>query len=199
MSQGDIFAITPTTSATLLKASGAIAGAGDITLLTNDVSPHGTGYKILFTCAGADAGRTFTITGIKVGDLTGAYTTEAVSGASAGTSSSTNFYTYIDSISIDAASAGAVSIGTTGSLAFGRTRIKSLYYVGTASAGSIKFNVNSTSGALLLQIDTPTSAASFSDSVTIPDQGILTQRSNSKSDFTIMTLTNITNATVFCG
>ena len=199
MSQGDIFAITPSTSATLLKASGAIAGAGDITLLTNDVSPHGTGYKILFTCAGADAGRTFTITGIKVGDLTGAYTTEEVSGASASTSSSTNFYTYIDSISIDAASAGAVSIGTTGSLAFGRTRIKSLYYVGTASAGSIKFNVNSTSGALLLQIDTPTSAASFSDSVTIPDQGILTQRSNSKSDFTIMTLSNITNATVFCG
>ena len=199
MATSDIWAITPSTSATLLRAAASIAGAGDITLLTNDVSPYGTGYKILFTCAGADAGRTFTITGIKVGDLTGAYTTEEVSGASASTSSSTNFYTYIDSISIDAASAGAVSIGTTGSLAFGRTRIKSLYYVGTASAGSIKFNVNSTSGALLLQIDTPTSAASFSDSVTIPDQGILTQRSNSKSDFTIMTLSNITNATVFCG
>ena len=199
MATSDIWAITPSTSATLLRAAATISGAGDITLLTNDVSSYGTGYKILFTCAGADAGRTFTITGIKVGDLTGAYTTEAVSGASASTSSSTNFYTYIDSISIDAASAGAVSIGTTGSLAFGRTRIKSLYYVGTASAGSIKFNGNSTSGALLLQIDTPTSAASFSDSVTIPDQGILTQRSNSKSDFTIMTLTNITNATVFCG
>ena len=199
MSQGDIFAITPSTSATLLKASGAIGGAGDITLLTNDVSPFGTGYKILITCAGSDAGRTFTITGIKVGDLTGAATTETVSGSNASTTSSTNFYTRIESISIDAASAGAVSIGTTGSLAFGRTRIKSLYYVGTASAGSIKFNVNSTGGALLLQIDTPTSAASFSDSVTIPDQGILTQRSNSKSDFTIMTLTNITNATVFCG
>ena len=199
MSQGDIFAITPTTSATLLKAAGAIAGAGDITLLTNDVSPFGTGYKILITWAGSDAGRTFTITGIKVGDLTGAATTETVSGSNAGTTSSTNFYTRIESISIDAASAGNVSLGTTGSLAFGRTRIKSLYYVGTASAGSIKFNLNSTSGTLLLQIDTPTSAASFSDSVTIPDQGILTQRSNSKSDFTIMTLTNITNATVFCG
>ena len=198
MATSDIWAITPSTSATLLKTAGSISGAGDITLLTNDVSPYGTGYKILFTCAGTDAGRTFTITGIKVGDLTGAYTTEAVSGASADTSSSTNFYTYIDSISIDAASAGAVSIGTTGSLAFGRTRLKSLYYVGTASAGSIKFNVNSTSGALLLQIDTPTSAASFSDSVTIPELGILTQRSNS-TDFAIMTLTNITNVTVFCG
>jgi len=199
MATSDIWAITPSTSATLLRAAATISGAGDITLLTNDVSPYGTGYKILFTCAGADAGRTFTITGIKVGNLTGAATTETVSGSNAGTTSSTNFYTRIESISIDAASAGAVSIGTTGSLAFGRTRIKSLYYVGTASAGSIKFNLNSTSGALLLQIDTPTSAASFSDSVTIPDQGILTQRSNSKSDFTIMTLTNITNATVFCG
>ena len=198
MATSDIWAITPSTSATLLRAAATISGAGDITLLTNDVSSYGTGYKILFTCAGADAGRTFTITGIKVGDLTGAYTTETVSGASADTSSSTNFYTYIDSISIDAASAGNVSIGTTGSLAFGRTRIKSLYYVGTASAGSIKFNVNSTSGALLLQIDTPTSAASFSDSVTIPELGILTQRSNS-TDFAIMTLTNITNGTLFCG
>jgi len=59
--------------------------------------------------------------------------------------------------------------------------------------------LNSTSGTLLLQIDTPASSASFADSVTIPDEGILTQRSNSKSDFAILTLTNITNATVFCG
>mgnify|MGYP006908231030 CR=1 FL=1 len=199
MSRGDIFAISPSTSATLLKAAGTISGAGDITLLTNDVSPFGTGYQILFTCAGNDAGRTFTITGIKVGDLTGASTTEDVSGSNAGTTSSTNFYTRIESISIDAASAGNVSIGTTGSLAFGRTRIKSMYYVGAASAGSLKLNLNSTSGALLLQIDTPASAASFADSVTIPDEGILTQRSNSSSDFAILTLTNITNATVFCG
>ena len=71
MSRGDIFAITPSTSATLLKAAGSIAGAGDITLLTNDVSPFGTGYKLLFTSAGDDRGITFTITGIKVGSLTG--------------------------------------------------------------------------------------------------------------------------------
>jgi len=198
MATSDIWAITPSTSATLLRAAATISGAGDITLLTNDVSPYGTGYKILFTCAGADAGRTFTITGIKVGDLTGAYTTEEVSGASASTSSSTNFYTYIDSISIDAASAGAVSIGTTGSLAFGRTRLKSLYYVGAGSAESIKFNLNSSSSTLLLQIDTPVSSTSFSDSVTIPELGILTQRSNS-TDFAVMTLDQVSNVTVFCG
>jgi hypothetical protein len=198
MSSSDIWAITPSTSATLLRAAASISGAGAVTLLTNDVSPYGTGYKIAITSAGDDTGITFTIVGVKVGDISGALTTEVVTGVNADVATSTNFYTYIQSITASGASAGNVSIGTTGSLAFGRTRIKSLYYVGTVSAGSIKFNVNSTSGALLLQIDTPVTAASFSDSVTIPELGILTQRSNS-TDFAIMTLTNVTNVTVFCG
>lgn len=198
MATSDIWAITPSTSATLLKAAGAIAGAGDITLLTNDVSPYGTGYKLLFTSAGNDAGITFTITGVKVGDLSGASVTEEVAGANAGTASSTNFYTSVSNISVDGASAGNVSIGTTGSLAFGRTRLKSLYYVGAGTAGSIKFNLNSSSGTLLLQIDTPVSSTSFSDSVTIPELGILTQRSNS-TDFAVMTLDQVSNVTVFCG
>jgi hypothetical protein len=176
MATSDIWAITPSTSATLLRAAATISGAGDITLLTNDVSPYGTGYKLLFTSVGNDAGITFTITGVKVGDLSGASVTEEVAGANAGTASSTNFYTSVSNISVDGASAGNVSIGTTGSLAFGRTRLKSLYYVGAGTAGSIKFNLNSSSGTLLLQIDTPVSSTSFSDSVTIPELGILTQR-----------------------
>ena len=196
--QYDIWAITPTTSATLLRAAASVAGAGAVTLLTNDVSAYGTGYKLLFTSAGNDSGITFTITGIKVGDLTGAYTTEVVTGANASTASSTNFYTYVDSIVVSGASAGDVSIGTTGSLALPRTRIKSLYYVGTANAGSIKVNVNSASGSLLLQIDTPAGSGSFADSVTIPNEGILTTRSN-KTDFAVITLAEITNITVFCG
>ena len=198
MATSDIWAITPSTSATLLRAAASIAGAGDITLLTNDVSPYGTGYKLLFTSVGNDEGITFTITGVKVGDLSGASVTEEVAGANAGTASSTNFYTSVSNISVDGASAGNVSIGTTGSLAFGRTRLKSLYYVGAGTAGSIKFNLNSSSGTLLLQIDTPVSSTSFSDSVTIPELGILTQRSNS-TDFAVMTLDQVSNVTVFCG
>ena len=198
MATSDIWAITPSTSATLLRAAATISGAGDITLLTNDVSPYGTGYKLLFTSVGNDAGITFTITGVKVGDLSGASVTEEVTGANASTASSTNFYTSVSNISVDGASAGNVSIGTTGSLAFGRTRLKSLYYVGAGSAGSIKFNLNSSSGTLLLQIDTPVSSTSFSDSVTIPELGILTQRSNS-TDFAVMTLDQVSNVTVFCG
>lgn len=196
--QGDIWAITPSTSATLLKAAASIAGAGEITLLTNDVSVSGTGYKLLFTSAGDDSGITFTIRGVKVGDLTGAITTEVVTGANATTASSTNFYTYVQSITASGASAGNVSIGTTGSVAFPRTRIKSLYYVGTSNAGSIKFNLNGPSGLTLLQLDTPAGSGAFADSLFIPAEGMLTTRSG-KTDFAVLTLTEITKVTVFCG
>lgn len=196
--QGDIWAITPSTSATLLKAAASIAGAGEIELLTTDVSPNGTGYKLLFTSAGDDSGITFTIRGVKVGDLTGAITVEVVTGANASTATSTNFYTYVQSITASGASAGNVSIGTTGSIAFPRTRIKSLYYVGTANAGSIKFNLNGAAGTTLLQLDTPAGSGAFADSLFIPAEGLLTTRSG-KTDFSVLTLSEITKVTVFCG
>lgn len=196
--QGDIWAITPSTSATLLRTAASIAAAGAITLLTNDVSISGTGYKLLFTSAGNDSGITFTIRGVKVGDLTGAITTEVVTGANATTASSTNFYTAVQSITASGASAGNVSIGTTGSIAFPRTRIRSLYYVGTTAAGVIKFNLNGPSGITLLQLDTPAGSGAFADSLFVPADGILTTRSG-VSDFAVLTLTEITKITVFCG
>lgn len=196
--QYDIWAINASPDDDLLREDAAIAGAGALTLLTTSVSPYGTGYKIAITSAGDDSGITFTIVGIKVGDLTGANTTEVVTGANADVAASTNYYTEIKSITASGASAGDVKIGSTGSLAFPRTRIKSFYFVGTANAGSVKFNLNSPTGALLLQIDTPAGAGAFSDSVTIPGEGILTTRNN-RTDFAVMTLTEITHVTVFCG
>jgi hypothetical protein len=196
--QGDIWAITPSTSATLLRAAASIAEAGAVTLLTNDVAANGAGYKLLFTSVGDDSGITFTIVGVKVGDLTGANTTEVVTGANAGTATSANFYCFVQSITASGASAGNVSIGTTGSLALPRTRIKSLYYVGTTNAGSIRFNVNSPTGSLILQLNTPAGATAFADSLFIPAEGLLTTRSTIK-DFAVLTLSEITNVTVFCG
>jgi hypothetical protein len=196
--QGDIWAITPATSATLLRAAASIAEAGAVTLLTNDVAANGAGYKLLFTSVGDDSGITFTIVGVKVGDLTGANTTEVVTGADEATATSTNFYCFVQSITASGASAGNVSIGTTGSLALPRTRIKSLYYVGTTNAGSIRFNVNSPTGSLILQLNTPAGATAFADSLFIPAEGLLTTRSTIK-DFAVLTLSEITNVTVFCG
>ena len=196
--QYDIWAINPDPDDDSLRANASIAAAGALTLITGNVSPYGTGYKIGITSAGNDSGITFTIVGIKVGDLTGSNTTEVVTGGNVGVATSANFYTEIKSIRASGASAGNVKIGSVGSLAFPRTRIKSFYFVGTADAGSVKFNLNSSTGPLLLRIDTPAGSGAFSDSVTIPSDGILTTRSG-VSDFAVMTLTEVTNVTVFCG
>lgn len=195
--QYDIWAINSAPDDDILRTNASIAAAGALALLTTSVSPYGTGYKIGITSAGNDAGITFTIVGIKVGDLTGANTTEVVTGANVGVATSANFYTVVGQITASGASAGNVKIGSVGSLALPRTRIKGLYYVATATAGSIKFNLNSSSGSLLLQVDTPTGTA-FSDSIIIPGEGILTTRSN-RTDFAVMTLSEITSVTVFCG
>ena len=194
---GDIWAVTPSTSATYYRAAASIAGAGAVTLLTQDAGPNGVGYKVRFTSAGNDAGITFTIVGIKVGDLTGKFTTEVVTGANASTADSTNFYAYIESITASGASAGNVSIGTTGSIALPRTRLKGFYYLASGTAGSIKLNLNSTSGAELLNLSTPASATGTQD-MFLPGMGILTTRSNN-TDFSILTVTNVTDVTLFCG
>jgi len=195
--QYDIWAINSAPDDDILRTNASIAAAGALTLLTTSVSPYGTGYKIGITSAGNDAGITFTIVGIKVGDLSGANTVEVITGADTDVATSDNFYTVVSQITASGASAGNVKIGSVGSLALPRTRIKGLYYVATATAGSIKFNLNSSSGSLLLQVDTPTGTA-FSDSIIIPGEGILTTRNN-RTDFAVMTLSEITSVTVFCG
>ena len=197
MSTSDVWAITPSVDDDRYRADASISGAGALSLITNDAGVNGIGYKVEFTSAGNDSGRTFTIVGQKVGDLTGTATTEEVTGASAGAATSTNFYSYIQSISVDAACAGNVKIGTVGSLALPRTRIRGFQYVGNASAGNISFNLNSTSGAEILKVNTP-AGATITQQMSIPGAGILTTRSNN-TDFAIMTLTSVTLITVFCG
>ena len=197
MSTSDVWAITPSVSTTLYRAAASISGAGALTLLTNDAGVNGIGYKVIITSAGDDSGDTFTIVGQKVGDLTGTATTEVVTGADTAAATSTNFYSYIQSITASGASAGNVSIGTTGSLALPRTRIRGFQYVGNSSAGTVVFNLNSTSGAEILKVNTPASATA-TQQMSIPGAGILTTRS-SNTDFAIMTLTQVALITVFCG
>jgi len=197
MSTSDVWAITPSTDDDRYRADASISGAGALTLITQDAGVNGIGYKVEFTSAGNDSGRTFTIVGHKVGDLTGTATTEEVTGGNGGAVTTTNFYSYIQSITASGNSTGTVSIGTTGSLALPRTRIRGFQYVGNSSAGSVVFNLNSTSGAELLKVNTPASAT-VTQQMSIPGAGILTTRSNN-TDFAIMTLTNVALITVFCG
>jgi len=195
--QYDVWAVTPATDDAYYRANASIAGAGALSLLANTVGPNGYGYKVVITSAGDDTGITFTLTGIRVGDLTNTVVSEVVTGANASTATSANFYARLDSVAASGASAGNVKIGTTGSLALPRTRIKGLYFVGTATAGSIKFNVNGLASQLVLQINTPASATQTS-SLYMAAEGILTTRSTAQ-DYCVVTLTDVTYTTIICG
>jgi len=195
--QYDVWAVTPATDDAYYRANAAVAGAGALSLLANSVGPNGYGYKLVITSAGDDSGITFTVTGIKVGDLTNTVVTEVITGANAGTASSANYYARVDSIVASGASAGNVKIGTTGSLALPRTRIKGLYWVGTATAGSVKVNVNGLASQLILQINTP-AAATAVNSLYMAAEGILTTR-GSQQDYAVVTLTDVAYATLICG
>jgi hypothetical protein len=195
--QYDVWAVTPATDDAYYRANASIADAGSLSLLTNTVGPNGYGYKVIITSAGDDSGITFTITGIKVGDLTCTSASEVVTGPNATTATSTNYWARVDSIVASGASAGNVKIGTTGSLALPRTRIKGLYFVGTASAGSIKFNTNGLASALRLQVNTPASAIAV-NSLYMAAEGILTTL-GSNQDYCVVTLTNVTFCTIICG
>jgi len=196
MAQYDIWAVNPTSDDDYFRTSATIAASGSIALLANDVGQYGTGYKVSITSDGADANKTFTITGVKVG-ATGydGVVTETVTGPSATVVYSTNYYTRINSISISAASTGGIKIGYGGDLAFPRTRIKRVFYIASSVEGSIVFTAKP-NNTTLLKVFTP--ADSTANDAMIPPEGILTTKSNTQ-DFAVMTLDQVSKVTVLCG
>ncbi len=91
-------------------------GAGNLTLngslVTGGVATMDVARRVLISTAGADAGRTFTITGT---DRGGNVQVEAITGIATGTSAFTqrDFKT-VTKIAVDAATAGAITAGTNG-------------------------------------------------------------------------------------
>ena len=198
MAQYDIWAVNPTSDDDYFRASASIAASGNIALLANDVGQYGTGYKVSITSNGADANKTFTVTGVKVG-ATGynGVVTETVTGPSATVVYSTNYYTRVNSISISAASTGGIKIGYGGDLAFPRTRIKGMFYIAVGTQGSITFTAQP-NNTVILKVFTP--ADSTANDAMIPPEGILTTKSNSgRGDIAVMTLDQVSKVTVLCG
>ena len=192
------WAVSPTTSAGYYRASAASTGTAAYTLLQSNAGPNNIGYKITIVSTADDSGKTFTIVGHKMGTLPGIATTEVVTGPNTTTVNSTNYYDSVTSITPSATTTGSIGIGVLGtSVALPRTRVKGVYYVGTATAGTVKINLNSSTGALLLQVDTPASA-SVANFVRLHD-GIIIGGSNALSDIGIVTLTNVTYSTIILG
>jgi len=194
--QYDVWAVSPESDDDYFFGSATISATGSISLLANDVGYNGTGYQVSITSDGADADKTFTITGVKVGAVGyNGVVSEVVTGPSASVVYSTNYYTSIQSISISAGSTGGVKIGYGGDLAFPRTRIKGVYFVSNGSSGSVVFTAKPSNTTIL---KLAVASGTLSQDMIIPGEGILTTKSKN-GDFAIMTLTNVTNATVVCG
>jgi hypothetical protein len=152
--------------------------------------------KVSITSDGAESGKVFTITGVKVGAVGyDGVVTETVNGPSATVVYSTNYYTRINSISADAASDGGVKIGYGGDLAFPRTRIKGLTYVSVATAGTITFTAQPSNRVILKVNSAPAAGA---HDIIIPPEGILTTKS-SQGDYAVLSMDQVSKITVFCG
>jgi hypothetical protein len=192
--QYDVWAVSPDSNDDYFFASGSASGT--LSLLANDVGLNGTGYKVSITSDGVDSNKTFTISGVVVGAVGyDGLVTESVTGPSAGVVYSTNYYTRVNSVAISATSTGNIKIGYGGDLAFPRTRIKGVYFVSNGTNGSIVFTAKP-SNKVILSLAVP--SGTLSQDMIIPGEGILTTKS-ANGDFAVMTLTNLTNATVICG
>ena len=225
MEQTDIWSINPSTSDTFLRNATTVPAGGfpkALILKANTVVPgsppilakDGAGYRLVFTSAGDDSGITFTINGSVVGalDANSASTVnypEVITGGNAGAVNSVYYYSRIDSIVISGAAAGTLSVGTTGSLALPRCRVKGFYIVGGAGAGSLKIDRHTwttTPGATttvtpgiainVLDVTTP-AGATLTQFLSLPGQGILTGQQ--PTDFAVVVDTAITDYTLFCG
>tara|TARA_R110000868_G_scaffold221658_6_gene473395 strand:+ start:360 stop:971 length:612 start_codon:yes stop_codon:yes gene_type:complete len=198
--QYDVWAVTPEQSNTeYFKASASIASSGSIALLATNLGYNGTGYKVSITSNGAEAGKTFTITGTRVGGLgvNAAPKAETLSGPSATVVYSANYYTSIQSISVDASSAGGVKIGFGGDMALPRTRVKSIAYLSASSAGTITITAKP-SNVVILKV--PTGGDTSMNNIVIPPEGILTTKSGN-DNYAVLTMSQVatSNITLFCG
>ena len=214
MEQTDIWSINPSTSATFFKTVGTVTGGvyPQALVFTNTnpvVAKEGAGYKVIITTTADDSGKTFTINGAIVGQLTeqgqvpNPNNPEVLAAPNNNTVTSVYFYSRIDSIVISAAAAGDVSVGTVGDLALPRCRIKGFYILGDAATGSLKINRFSyTTSAYptvavesLLDISTP-AGATLTQFLSLPGQGILTGQQ--QNDFAVVTLDGA-DYSLFCG
>jgi|TARA_R110000796_G_scaffold123371_2_gene237724 hypothetical protein len=117
----------------------------------------------------------FTVVGL---DHIGAAATEVITGVNANAVTSTVYWSSITSITPDANVNGAnsASAGTSNSVAAaifsGPLRLKGIYAVNTATAGTITFRETSPTGAIRMQFATVGSATT-SEYPDVPDDGIL--------------------------
>ena len=130
-----------------LTLGGALTSGGAYTADT------GTARQITLLSAGDDSGKTFTVVGT---DVNGDALSETVTGANAGTATSTGYFATISSITAVGNPAGNMSAGINANVAGvvfkGRTRVKNLNWTGGGAIGTINIRNSGTAGTSLIAV-----------------------------------------------
>ena len=179
--------------------AGAVAGAGAITLLKTSAGSNGVGYKVTFHSAGDSSARTWTIVGHAMGTPENTATTEVVAAGNNATTTSTNYYDTITSITASGAMTGNQKVGYDATYAaypaLHNMNLLGVHWVATGTAGYVSIRRNSATGTVLLRIDTPADATA---SGTLECLKIRTMGS-STSDFILLMPSNVTFYTLIFG
>ena len=190
--QSDVWSATWFNDTAALRASASIAGTGAITLLTTAVGFNGVGAKVTVTSSGDEDDTEFTVVGI---GMDGTQITEVITGVDQNTVASTNYYTSIVSISNDTASVGNISIGLSG-LALPKCRVRGVYFVGAATAGSVVITRVSDSRKIL-NVASAAGSGANAFNFYVPGEGIVS--TYTLNDYATVTLTQVPSVTLLCG
>jgi len=168
-----------------LVIGGALASDGAVTF----DEPR----NVTILSAADDSGISFTVTGT---DETGSAVTESITGVDSDTATGSTFFTTLSAIAAVGNPAGNVSAGSGTSIATpmfrGRMRLRGLYAVNTATAGTITFREGSSTGNIRMQFNTVASAntTQYPD---VPDDGIVF----AGGGYVLYTQTHLSSITVF--
>ena len=150
-----------------LTLGGALTSGGAYTADT------GTARQITLLSAGDDSGITFTVVGT---DVNGDALSETVTGANAGTATSTGYFATVSSITAVGNPAGNMSAGINSEVAGivfeGRTRVKNLNWTGGGAIGSIYVRNSGTAGTSLITVRS-NATLGVNDNLSLADDGVL--------------------------
>jgi hypothetical protein len=148
-----------------LTIGGALASGGSVT--------NASGRQVTILSAGNDSGISFTVVGT---DVNGSALSETVTGANAGTATSSGYFKTVTSITAVGNPAGNVSAGINANAAdvifAGRTRLQGFSFYSGGTAGKANLRNGGVTGTEIIQFRS-IGTDNASDDPFMPDEGVL--------------------------
>lgn len=187
----DVWAAVWNNDTAAIRSAASVPSATTLTF-NKTVGPNGAGGLVTVTSSGDEDDTVFTVTGL---DMAGNTITEDITGVDSGTVTGTKYFSVVTSIANDTSSVGNISYGLSG-LALPKTRVKGIYFVGAASAGSLTISRASNSQQIYKAVS-PAGSGAEGFNIVIAADGIPT--TYDIGDYATVALSNVVSTTIICG